>query len=500
MAENAIYSIEVHTAAISGADTGAGIFMTMFGTLGTSLEFALHRDTEKRRMDGTKIVEQKIDYIGDIYAIELSCDLRGKKPDWFCDRITITNPDPAKPSQLSNVKSTFTDIGQFTTNDRAGADRRYIKVSSGLAPLQIIEEDLPSTYVYSNENDIYYYVPAGESYKFTVTNISTTNYKLTSTKTIKVSTSSEVGLKIDTKDVLGKLFGLTAEYSYKRSNENEDTTASTSTFTRKTTETMSVTLNNTSDKYTRRYVARYKLINKRQKIYAGQLVLQVDYDGGREFVDFVELEADKLAIQKAEEEEARKNYKYAENIGEYNVVPYDLREDIAAVMANYPNADDDNAANEYFHGYDSEDDWYRISSEEIRFPYRINYKPNDKVYSSLKNPRAKTIYKCIFTRHEDGHIREKYLRSILTLSNPPDWCLPFILRLSGEYVVEILEVIYKQFKKKTPKGLKKFCGENRALVKKNYDRMLTHRDRYYRDLGPLEDYVGKKLFDEFFLK
>ena len=51
----------------------------------------------------------------------------------------------------------------------------------------------------------------------------------------------------------------------------------------------------------------------------------------------------------------------------------------------------------------------------------------------------KEILSSLYTRHHDGFVRERHLRQLLGVDEP--WLPPFVIRLLGEYVVEICELI-----------------------------------------------------------
>ena len=217
-------------------------------------------------------------------------------------------------------------------------------------------------------------------------------------------------------------------------------------------------------------------------------------------LDKAKAEAEK---KKAEAEKAaREKNRFAHNVGMFNAFPYTLAEACAKVVAKIPNAAACNEKNTWIAAYGADEEWYCTCQEDLRIPYRINYPDSNAVYKSLPDATSKLIYDCIFTRHLDGHIREKHLRNIFKSKELPKWCMPFIMRLAGEYVVEILQVIYDQLKKRSATDLsmvREYGRVNRLVAKKNYSRMTNFWGRYYQKQGSLRNYVGKKLFDEFLL-
>ena len=146
--------------------------------------------------------------------------------------------------------------------------------------------------------------------------------------------------------------------------------------------------------------------------------------------------------------------------------------------------------------YNSENEIYILSdSTRIRFPYRIYCADDDHAYSQL-NDQEKLIFDCIFTRNSDGHIREKHIRNILK-TELPEWCFPYIVRSSADYVAEIVSTIYDCLKQRENRQLQTFCRNNTELVQTNYRRMYSYWYEYCRNDFPIfRSYVGRKLFSE----
>ena len=141
--------------------------------------------------------------------------------------------------------------------------------------------------------------------------------------------------------------------------------------------------------------------------------------------------------------------------------------------------------------------YYLTDGSKIRFPYRICFEDDDPAYHDLDG-LEKSIYDCIFTRHCDGRIREKHLKNLLA-AGIHEWFMPYILRLSSEYVVEIIEIIYEAIKGIDNRMIQDFCRSNPVLLKRAYTRMGSYWECYYKYQYPMfADYVGKKLFEECF--
>jgi hypothetical protein len=152
-------------------------------------------------------------------------------------------------------------------------------------------------------------------------------------------------------------------------------------------------------------------------------------------------------------------------------------------------------------GYNSSSEKYRLSDNSaVSFPYRMYLEDDDALYTDITDIDEKLIFDCIFTRNCNGFLREKHLKNIIACDTIPEWCMPYILRLSSEYVVEIVNTIYDGLKEKDNADLTSFCRNNLLICKRAYSRMVSYWDCYYRrDWIKLRDYVGSKLYREFFL-
>ena len=141
---------------------------------------------------------------------------------------------------------------------------------------------------------------------------------------------------------------------------------------------------------------------------------------------------------------------------------------------------------------------YFLKQIKISFPYRLySLEVDDAIFSKM-DTTEKIILHCIYTRSCDGYVREKHVKALLTY-DPPDWAIPYIVKVCDEYVVEILQVVYDSLKDKQTDKYKNFCAENRETFCKSYNRMISYWNEYYKDMFfNYKDYIGRKLFIEIF--
>lgn len=136
------------------------------------------------------------------------------------------------------------------------------------------------------------------------------------------------------------------------------------------------------------------------------------------------------------------------------------------------------------------------NGEHISFPYRIYYL--DMVGSTHFSEQQWLIYHCIFTRSCDGFVRERHIKEILAVDFP-EWAAPYVLKVSDEYVKEILETIYQNLRSSNMETIRAVAMQNISRFLYGHDRMISYWNEFYRDECPqYKDYVGRALFHESF--
>jgi len=134
-----------------------------------------------------------------------------------------------------------------------------------------------------------------------------------------------------------------------------------------------------------------------------------------------------------------------------------------------------------------------VQGESLNIPYRIYHSHSEALFAQLNETQA-VIYSCILTRNHDGHVRERQIERLGSLSLP--WVIPFIFQLCGEYVVEILNAVEAHVRSMNENAYRTFLLENPLFYQKTRDRMISYWD--YRWLYKRKvDYVGYRLFDQF---
>ena len=140
--------------------------------------------------------------------------------------------------------------------------------------------------------------------------------------------------------------------------------------------------------------------------------------------------------------------------------------------------------------------YYILNGITIVVPYRIYFDDVSEMVLDDLTPTEQQVLHCIYSRHSDGFVREYHLKKLLE-NDIEDFVVPFIIKLSGEYVLELLELIYSSLENKDTIKFKKFAKENKLFMKNEYDHMVSYWSSYYRNID-FDHYVGKKLFNDLF--
>jgi hypothetical protein len=121
-----------------------------------------------------------------------------------------------------------------------------------------------------------------------------------------------------------------------------------------------------------------------------------------------------------------------------------------------------------------------VDGEELCLPDRIAV---PVVRPAGDGPVEQAIVACLATRHHDGFVRQRAVASLLDLPFP--WVVPYVVRLVGEYVVEIVETIAAGLDLRPGTLARHRCGRfvaaNRTAVELTRQRAVSYWNEYHRD-------------------
>ena len=115
----------------------------------------------------------------------------------------------------------------------------------------------------------------------------------------------------------------------------------------------------------------------------------------------------------------------------------------------------------------------------MSIPSRVYIEENILKIETI-SPQMRRILLCYFTLHHDGYIRQYCLKEIIKSNYILDYEIPYIFKLSGEYVVEILFDIIEAIKLMPYDVINKYVLENNSTLKTMERRMISYWTCYYR--------------------
>jgi hypothetical protein len=127
-----------------------------------------------------------------------------------------------------------------------------------------------------------------------------------------------------------------------------------------------------------------------------------------------------------------------------------------------------------------------LGHELLSLPQRIYYTP--PLFEMLRfTALQREILNCLFTRHHDGFVRQEHLARIIRSTSP--WIPCFVVPLIGEYVVEILQVIYENLTYFDKSLYTEFVRSNPEFMALTEQRVTSYWNCYYRSMKK-QDYPG----------
>jgi hypothetical protein len=133
----------------------------------------------------------------------------------------------------------------------------------------------------------------------------------------------------------------------------------------------------------------------------------------------------------------------------------------------------------------------KIAGELVALPCRIYHDPG--VVNTIRlTALQQELVHCLLTRHHDGFIRQHYLTRIIGSRHP--WVCPFVVKLVGEYVIEILQVIQQNLGSLEGSMYRHFLEENPEFLAVTGQRVVSYWNCYYRDRRRGE-YVGFQVLE-----
>lgn len=136
----------------------------------------------------------------------------------------------------------------------------------------------------------------------------------------------------------------------------------------------------------------------------------------------------------------------------------------------------------------------RIADEVVVLPRRIYHDPAPISTASLTGLQRELV-DCLLTRHIDGFVRQEHLQRIISANRV--WIPPFVVRLAGEYVMEILHLIHQNLENLDRAIYGEFLKANPEFFAVTKQRAISYWNCYYRHGYRRTEYIGFRLMDFF---
>ncbi|MGI5249927.1 hypothetical protein [Actinacidiphila glaucinigra] len=120
----------------------------------------------------------------------------------------------------------------------------------------------------------------------------------------------------------------------------------------------------------------------------------------------------------------------------------------------------------------------------VLLPVRLYHpEPAADVPAAL-TPRQRLVLHCLFAAHHDGYVRQRHAAHVAGADE--SWAVPFVVRLTGEYVLEIVADIRARLTEALVPGSEarrvygRFAGEHPEFLSVTERRAVSYWNEYQR--------------------
>lgn len=139
-----------------------------------------------------------------------------------------------------------------------------------------------------------------------------------------------------------------------------------------------------------------------------------------------------------------------------------------------------------------------VGEDRVAVPERIYHPEPGPTAVRALSPVQRVILHCLYTRHHDGYVRQRNLAQITGSLEP--WVIPYVARLVGEYVVEIVCDVHRALDGLDRPGSAvhtaygRFFADNPDFLAATEQRMISYWNHHHRSAHPrLREYPGRLL-------
>ena len=127
-----------------------------------------------------------------------------------------------------------------------------------------------------------------------------------------------------------------------------------------------------------------------------------------------------------------------------------------------------------------------VAGEQLSIPDRIYVE--ESLLRHVAGHHAQPWIDALLTRHHDGFVREKALKALM--ASGPSWAPAYVVKLVGEYVIEIIDQIDTALDERDGPIYGAFLRENPRFFELTGQRVASYWDCYWRGRYSRDEYVG----------
>lgn len=132
-----------------------------------------------------------------------------------------------------------------------------------------------------------------------------------------------------------------------------------------------------------------------------------------------------------------------------------------------------------------------VPANVIAIPYRVYTKSIPDSDYDLLSATQKAIADCLYSRSDDGYMRQRHLRRIVALQEL--WVIPYVVAAIGDYVAEVVQEVeaglseLDQTYSWQESSYRLFAEHNTDLIQLVHQRSISYWNCYYSHRFALDD-------------
>lgn len=121
---------------------------------------------------------------------------------------------------------------------------------------------------------------------------------------------------------------------------------------------------------------------------------------------------------------------------------------------------------------------------DVRMPVRLYRGEPDPDVPAALTPRQRLVLHCLYALHPDGYVRQRHAAHVAGVAEP--WAVPFVVRLTGEYVLEIVADLRARLTGALAPGSEarrvygRFAAEHPEFLAVTERRAVSYWNEYHR--------------------